>query len=124
MTGQLDGKVLANPGDQPAGFTYDQPNWQTDERFGTVISCGSATTLQKDTLELADVDYGKNGAFTMNVWFRHDKENFADLHKEILFGHGEPGVVRGGQSEHAARVVGAGVRGGQASDRKPNLEGL
>ena len=64
-------------GDHSAGFTYDQPNWQTDERFGTVISCGSATTLQKDTLELADVDYGKNGAFTMNVWFRHDKENFA-----------------------------------------------
>ena len=50
VTGQLDGKVLANPGDQPAGFTYDQPNWQTDERFGTVISCGSATTLQKLSL--------------------------------------------------------------------------
>ena len=96
VTGQLDGKVLANPGDQPAGFTYDQPNWQTDERFGTVISCGSATTLQKDTLELADVDYGKNGAFTMNVWFRHDKENFADLHKEILFGHGDPALSAGG----------------------------
>ena len=63
---------------------YKQPNWQTDERFGTVISCGDATTLQKDTLELADVDYGKNGAFTMNVWFRHDKENFADLHKEVF----------------------------------------
>ena len=95
VSGQLDGKVLANPGDQPAGFTYDQPNWQTDERFGTVISCGSATTLQKDTLELADVDYGKNGAFTMNVWFRHDKENFADLHREVLFGHGDPSLAAG-----------------------------
>ena len=94
VSGQLDGKVLYEAEDQTV--TYSQPNWQTDERFGTVISCGSATTLQKDTLELADVDYGKNGAFTMNVWFRHDKENFADLHKEILFGHGDPALSAGG----------------------------
>ena len=93
VSGRLDGKVIYSEGIQTV--TYDQPNWQTDERFGTVISCGDATTLQKDTLELADVDYGKNGAFTMNVWFRHDKENFADLHKEVLFGHGDPSLAAG-----------------------------
>ena len=115
VTGQLDGKVLANPGDQPAGFTYDQPNWQTDERFGTVISCCSADTLQKDTLELADVDYGKNGKFTMNVWFRHDKENFADLHKEILFGHGDPALSAGGSPNmlHVWLELGGTRRAGQ-----------
>ena len=100
VSGQLDGKVLANPGDQPAGYAYDQPNWQTDERFGTVISCGSATTLQKDTLELADVDYGKNGKFAINVWFRHDKENFADIHTEVFFGHGDPELSAGWSANH------------------------
>ena len=93
VSGRLDGKVIYSEGIQTT--PYKQPNWQTDERFGTVISCGSATTLQKDTLELADVDYGKNGKFTMNVWFRHDKENFADLHREVLFGHGDPSLAAG-----------------------------
>ena len=78
VSGQLDGKVLYEAEDQTV--TYSQPNWQTDERFGTVISCGSATTLQKDTIELADVDYGKNGKFAINVWFRHDKENLSLIH--------------------------------------------
>jgi hypothetical protein len=98
VTGQLDGKVLYEPAVQTV--TYDQPNWQTDERFGTVISCGDAATMQRDTLELADVDYGKNGKFTMNVWFRHDKEDFPDLHKEVLFGHGDPGQSAGWSANH------------------------
>ena len=98
VSGQLDGKVLYEAEDQTV--TYSQPNWQTDERFGSVISCGSATTLQKDTLELADVDYGKNGKFAINVWFRHDKENFADIHTEILFGHGDPELSAGWSANH------------------------
>ena len=98
VSGRNDGKVLYEPEVQTV--TYDQPNWQTDDVFGTVISCGSVDTKQKDTLELADVDYGKNGAFTMNVWFRHDKEDFADIHKEVLFGHGEPGLSAGWSANH------------------------
>ena len=98
VSGQLDGKVLYEAEDQTV--SYSQPNWQTDERFGTVISCGSATTLQKDTLELADVDYGKNGKFAINVWFRHDKENFPDLHKEVFFGHGDPELSAGWSANH------------------------
>ena len=41
-------------------------------------------------LELADVDYGSSGAFTINVWFRHDQENFEDYQREQFFGHGNP----------------------------------
>ena len=41
-------------------------------------------------LELADVDYGSSGAFTINVWFRHDQENFEDFDREQFFGHGDP----------------------------------
>ena len=46
-------------------------------------------------LELADVDYGSSGAFTINAWFRHDQENFenyetGDPPMEQFFGHGDP----------------------------------
>ena len=55
-----------------------------------MIACGAADTEQKDTLELDDVDYGVNGAFTINVWFRHDQENFENFQREQFFGHGNP----------------------------------
>ena len=51
---------------------------------------------QKDTLELADVDYGSSGAFTINVWFRHDQENFEDYQREQFFGHGNPSGTTAG----------------------------
>ena len=52
-------------------------------------------TQQKDALELADVDYGSSGAFTINAWFRHDQENFENWETgnppmEQFFGHGDP----------------------------------
>ena len=54
--------------------------------------CASTSSIaeQKDTLELADVDYGSSGAFTINVWFKHDQENFEDFNREQFFGHGDP----------------------------------
>ena len=55
-----------------------------------MLACGKKETEQKDTIELQDVDYGVNGAFTINVWFRHDQENFEDYQREQFFGHGDP----------------------------------
>ena len=55
-----------------------------------MIACGAKDTEQKDMLELADVDYGSSGAFTINVWFRHDQENFEDFDREQFFSHGDP----------------------------------
>ena len=61
------GRVLYESKHQTVNYT--QPNWSEDEYFGTVIACGSKDTEQKDTLELADVDYADaSGAFTINVW--------------------------------------------------------
>ena len=45
---------------------------------------------------LADVDYGSSGAFTINVWFKHDQENFEDYQREQFFGHGNPFVGTAG----------------------------
>ena len=40
-----------------------------------MLACGKKDTEQKDTLELADVDYADaSGAFTINVWYRHDED--------------------------------------------------
>ena len=50
---------------------YTQPNWATDEYFGSSIQCGRAGVWQKDTLSLQDVDYGHSGSWSMSVWFRH-----------------------------------------------------
>ena len=61
-----------------------------------MLACGKKDTEQKDTLELADVDYGSSGAFTINVWFRHDQENFDSYQREQFFGHGNPFVGTAG----------------------------
>ena len=89
VSGKIDaGKVIYDTAHQTVA--YDQPNWVNDEYFGTVLACGAKDTEQKDTLELADVDYGSSGAFTINVWFRHDQENFEDFDREQFFSHGDP----------------------------------
>ena len=83
------GRVLYESKHQTVSYT--QPNWSEDEYFGTVIACGSKDTEQKDTLELADVDYADaSGAFTINVWYRHDEDDHANASKEQFFGHGDP----------------------------------
>ena len=83
------GRVLYESKHQTVNYT--QPNWSEDEYFGTVIACGRKDTEQKDTLELADVDYASaSGAFTINVWYRHDEDNHANASREQFFGHGDP----------------------------------
>ena len=69
---------------------YTNPNWGHDEYFGRALSCGRADTWQKDTLSLADVDYGHSGSWTMSVWFRHDDVNFPGYQREQFIGHGNP----------------------------------
>ena len=103
------GRVLYE--DEHQTVNYTQPNWVEDEYFGMVISCGDNETVQKDTLELADVDYGVNGAFTINVWYRHHEENFARYQKEQFFGHGDP---RGGMASTANGIHVMFEKGGAA----------
>ena len=69
---------------------YTEPNWTDDEYFGSAISCGKVGVWQKDTLSLADVDYGHSGRWTMSVWFRHAAENFPGYSREQFLGHGDP----------------------------------
>ena len=69
---------------------YTNPNWGHDEYFGRALSCGRPDTWQKDTLSLADVDYGHSGSWTMSVWFRHDDVNFPGYQREQFIGHGDP----------------------------------
>ena len=79
-------------GPQP-GAVHSGPNWQADEYFGSSIACGKIddTIIQKDTLSLADVDYGSNGSWAWSVWFRHEAGvNFPDYQREQFFGHGNP----------------------------------
>jgi hypothetical protein len=47
------------------GAGHQGPNWLQDEHFGTSIACGKIddTIIQKDTLSLADVDYGSTGSW-------------------------------------------------------------
>ena len=74
----------------PENANYVEPNWTSDEYFGNTIQCGRADTWQKDTLSLADVDYGHSGRWAMSVWFRHDPENFPGYSREQFIGHGDP----------------------------------
>ena len=79
-------------GPQP-GAVHSGPNWQADEYFGSSIACGKIddTIIQKDTLSLADVDYGSTGSWSWSVWFRHEAGvNFPDYQREQFFGHGNP----------------------------------
>ena len=79
-------------GPQP-GAVHSGPNWQADEYFGSSIACGKIddTIIQKDTLSLADVDYGSTGSWAWSVWFRHEAGvNFPDYSREQFFGHGNP----------------------------------
>ena len=69
---------------------YTNPNWGHDEYFGRALSCGRADTWQKDTLSLADVDYGHSGSWTMSVWFRHYDVNYPGYQREQFIGHGNP----------------------------------
>ena len=77
---------------------YQGPNWQGDDYFGTVIQCGRKTGRlatggeeQKDTLSLADLDYGHSGRWAMSVWFRDEDINFEGASKQgQFFGHGDP----------------------------------
>jgi len=66
-----------------------EANWVEDEYFGRVLACGKKDGEQKDLIELEDVDYGRTGKFTINIWFRHDQENL-----ENFFGHGDPAQLR------------------------------
>ena len=70
-----------------------------------MIACGAKDTEQKDTLELADVDYGSSGAFTINVWFRHDQENFENYQREGYYR-----LALAGQSQVARRLAGSPQR--------------
>ena len=74
----------------PENANYTEPNWRDDDIFGSAIQCGRADTWQKDTLSLADVDYGHSGRWAMSVWFRHDPENFPGYSREQFIGHGDP----------------------------------
>lgn len=66
-------------------------NWVGDFKFGTTIACGSAATGQKDTLELADLDYGTSGAWALNFWVRNPPgSDFEGAQREQFFGHGDP----------------------------------
>ena len=81
-----------HPDPQP-GADHSGPNWQADEYFGTSIACGKIddTIIQKDTLSLADVDYGSSGSWAWSVWFRHEAGgNYPDYEREPFFGHGAP----------------------------------
>ena len=77
----------------PEAAEHSGPNWQADEYFGSSIACGKIddTIIQKDTLSLADVDYGSTGSWAWSVWFRHEAGvNFPDYSREQFFGHGNP----------------------------------
>ena len=89
VSGSNTGKVIYVEDQQST--TYTKPNWKDDERFGTSIQCGKkdGTNEQKDTLEIADVDYGRSGAWALSVWFRHDVQDFANKEREQFIGHGD-----------------------------------
>merc|ERR1712157_461577 len=73
-----------------------EPNWVKDLSFGQTIKCGKMggmEVIQKDTLRLKDVDYGKSGSWAWSVWFRHDKQNFFDADREQFIGHGDASDV-------------------------------
>ena len=89
VSGQQRGSVTYEAADQPS--PYPGANWVGDSKFGTTIACGSATTGQKDTLELADLDYGTSGAWALNFWVRNPPgSDFAGAQREQFFGHGDP----------------------------------
>jgi hypothetical protein len=81
------GSIIYDAGHQ--AVTYTQPNWQDDDLFGLSLACGSKTTKQKDTVQLADVDYGQSGKFSIQLWFRHEDVNFENYQREQLIGHGD-----------------------------------
>ena len=58
VSGADSGRVLYDANHQST--TYTEPNWTDDERFNKTIQCGAKNGAgeQKDTLQLADVDYG------------------------------------------------------------------
>lgn len=75
------------------------PNWMTDVNFGKVIACGRKDIEQKDSISLSDVDYGKNGGWTSNSWFKHDGENFKSYQREQYYGHGDGGRSTGSRNQ-------------------------
>jgi hypothetical protein len=84
------GKVKYDDGHQTVAYT--QPNWVADDFFetnGQTLSCGKKSTKQKDTVELADFNYGTSGSWSLSLWFRHWPENFENYQREQLIGHGD-----------------------------------
>ena len=89
ISGSVRGSVTYELADQPS--PYPGANWVGDSKFGTTIACGSAATGQKDTLELADLDYGTSGAWALNFWVRNPPgSDFEGAQREQFFGHGDP----------------------------------
>ena len=82
VSGSNAGRVIYAADHQST--TYTDPNWTDDERFGKAIQCGAkdGANEQKDTLQLADVDYGHSGAWSLSVWFRHDVQDFVGKERE------------------------------------------
>jgi len=85
--------------DHQINTNHTGPNWVDDEYFGRTISCGlienkthpTLGAIQKDTIELEDIDYGHSGSWAWSVWFRHEAGmNFPDYQREQFFGHGDP----------------------------------
>ena len=95
VSGADSGRVLYDANHQST--TYTEPNWTDDERFNKTIQCGAKNGAgeQKDTLQLADVDYGHSGAWSLSVWFRHDPENFDGKEREQFIGHGDAREANG-----------------------------
>ena len=95
VSGADSGRVLYDANHQST--TYTEPNWTDDERFNKTIQCGAKNGAgeQKDTLQLADVDYGRSGAWSLSVWFRHDPEDFDGKEREQFIGHGDAREANG-----------------------------
>jgi len=93
------GEVIADADHQTNFLSPYKPNWVKDVNFGRTIKCGlmdkviGVDVVQKDTLSLKDVDYGKGGSWAWSVWFRHDIRDFADTAREQFIGHGDPANV-------------------------------
>ena len=103
VSGADSGRVLYDANHQST--TYTEPNWTDDERFNKTIQCGAKNGAgeQKDTLQLADVDYGHSGAWSLSVWFRHDPEDFDGKEREQFIGHGDAREANGNPNHSTCR---------------------
>jgi len=99
VSGNATSGTIVYDADHQINTEHTGPNWVEDEYFGRTIACGKISNkthptfgaIQKDTIELDDIDYGHNGAWAWSVWFRHEAGmNFPDYQREQFFGHGDP----------------------------------